>query len=726
MEDTAGIVRRKNASKPIGKYSESTRLRPDTRDARRSAKSLDNICLEKQRFNPMERNPYDPVEYNDVFGGPPNCISARKRVEKPPIQRRPYDEVFRAFEQELNLNTGSSSLPVFELPVYENSSLPVFELPVFGGSDFPVFELPSSRDDLGNRGTTPKSSSDEFYADIFRGGSGLSNSVYEELTTKSLFSRPSWSRSKSSPSHPSTEERSPHDHALSGMAGDLSLSALASKLRPIALSKQDRPFIFGPYGTRHTGYQSQGSDNASVGSSSCSSPSQFFSDSTSVPSFRSNKPRAFCNRTGRLNADDVFGGFSQQRPFPHKQPCRKTEGSISEFKTGKAQGTLHRTNIFEKYPVLIDDPRKNSVKYVYEVGDMSDVSLAKKPTKETSLPIDTMHLMTHNTLGSSPLEHLAAAQKVKSWRDWVPESKYAQFSFKRDPSSCLSACNSYVSPITEASCWAQEEPVETRLEALGRKSLDDGEISDVPGCYGIKSVSDRKKNFIFHNKVDYHVDDSSDIAIKEAIAWAKEKFQGSMKEGKVDAAMFVQGPNDKDVQAQAGDANTKGLRQGGHGTSMNGEGRKQKASNEILPQGTLERSQNHGEGLMNQSEHTSEPDDQLFIYQKERDQHPQETESCPLTELEERLIKEVSEDVTVDHNQQMANQDIADTFFSTPELQDTYALGTASAGGANQKKFSRLLDEWAYYELERLNIHSQADDCKTSKYERNCTLAASL
>ncbi|GLJ52571.1 hypothetical protein SUGI_1118810 [Cryptomeria japonica] len=761
MEDSGRIVRRKNASNLNSKYSAPTRHRPDIHNVRMATKILDSICFENKRFSSMERDPHNPVEYNDVFGGPPRCFSSRKIAEEPPFPRRSCDGLYRTLGKELNSNRSFCSLPVFELPVYENSSLPVFELPVFGGSEFPVFEFPSSRDDLGSRVTSHKSSSDEFYADIFRGGDGHPNSVYEESTSKSLSSKPSRSRSKSSSSQPSSENPSPHQYASSRMSGDLSLSALASKLRPIALSKRDRPFVFGSSGTQHTGYQSQGSDNVSVCSSSSCSPSQFFSDSASFPSVHLNKPRTLSNRTGRRNVDDVFGGFPKRRPFPQMQTCQKTE----EFKTGPTLGRLDRTNVFEKYPVLLHDSSKNSLQWVNAIGCIADDDLATKPIKEVPFPVATVHHMTQNTFDSSPSEHFSAPQKVKSWRDWVPEVKYAQLGSKKDSSTCSSMCMSHVSPVTEASYWAQEEPAEINLETPGRNSLDGGDSYDIPGSYGINSVFDRRKNMMFHNKIDNHLDDISDIAIKEAIAWAKEKFQGNLNEGKGDASMFVQEPNDKD-EAQVGDGNINGLRQCGHDAYTNGEERKQKAVNRCLHQRTLERTEDHGNRSIDQSDHSSESDDQLFICKNEIDRHPQETKinrsidqsehssesddrlsickqeierhpqetkkcplaphQCTLTDLKERLIKEVTNDVTGDYNPQTANQDDAETLLHTPELQDAHAVDTLSSGGANQMSCSRLVDECTCYELERWNGHAHAVDCRMSQYERSCTLAVSL
>ena len=100
-----------------------------------------------------------------------------------------YDEVFKAFERELNMSTGPS-LHVFELPLYENSSLPVLELPVFGGSELPVYEVSSCGEDLGGTVTRPRASGDDFYGDIFRGVDEVSSSFCEKSATKSSISRP--------------------------------------------------------------------------------------------------------------------------------------------------------------------------------------------------------------------------------------------------------------------------------------------------------------------------------------------------------------------------------------------------------------------------------------------------------------------------------------------------------------------------------------------------------
>ena len=131
----------------------------------------------------MRRDPYDPMTYNDVFGGPPRCIYSTCQADESCVSMS-YDELFRAFERELNMSTGPS-FPVFELPLYENSSLPVLELPVFGGSELPVYEVSSCGEDLGGTVTRPRASGDYLYGYIFRGVDEVSSSFCEESATKS-------------------------------------------------------------------------------------------------------------------------------------------------------------------------------------------------------------------------------------------------------------------------------------------------------------------------------------------------------------------------------------------------------------------------------------------------------------------------------------------------------------------------------------------------------------
>lgn len=708
MEDDARIPHRRPASKPYGNYSAPIRPKRNPHNVRKFTKSPENVAVGKQRFKPMRRDPYDPMTYSDVFGGPPRCIYSTYQADEPCVPMS-YDEVFRAFERELNLSAGSS-LPVFELPLYENSSLPVLELPVFGGSELPVYEVPSCGEDLGSTVTRPRASGDDFYGDIFRGVDGVSSSFCEESANKSSISRPSRSRSSksSSSSQPISEKPSPHRPLLSWMSEDQSLSAFTSKLRPIALSpKQDRSLIFGLPCRQGVGYPSRDSNDVSVISSTCSSPSQTnFTEPPGVAYSHFNKPQAFGDGTGRLKMDDVFGGFPQQRHFSFLQSSQKTEEPVSEVKIGTTLTNLDTSGIYEKkYPVLLNTMRKSSKKCGYDAGEHCN-ALA---------PREQMHLMTQHLPSPTPSQSPSALQKMKTWKDWMPELNNSYVNQKRGLYSNSSQESSYVSPTTEGGNGTQEKPQRSRLETLGESLLDDGEGSDVLESYVIEIVSERKENFTFHDENDNYADDNlmpdaSDIAMKEAIAWAKEKFQsGRWEEGQEEVTECSQGPKDKDAQALVhkiteADGNTESIIQGGNGAIRNRERRMQKPSPKGVPEGTFESSENLGRGLINQFKHTSHLHQQLSICMKETEEHTQEIKSYPFEgqctpiNAHQRLTTEVPNDVITIYNQHAMHHDDMDPLFHTPELQGAAAIDT-TFDIVNMIGLCNLWEERACYEL---------------------------
>ena len=91
------------------------------------------------------------------------------------------------------------------------------------------------------------------------------------------------------------------------------------------------------------------------------------------------------------------------------------------------------------------------------------------------------------------------------------------------------------------------------METLGEILLDDGEGSDFLESYVIEIVSERKENFTFHDENDNYANynlmlDASVIAMQEAMAWAKKKFQsGRWEEGQEEVIECSQGPKDKDA-----------------------------------------------------------------------------------------------------------------------------------------------------------------------------------
>lgn len=706
MENDARIPHRRPASKPYGNYSAPIGPKPNPHSIRKLTKSPENIAVGKQKFKPTRRDPYDPMTYSDVFGGPPRCIYSRCLADEPCVSMS-YDEVFRAFERELNLSTGPS-LPVFELPLYENSSLPVLELPVFGGSELPVYEVSSCGEDLGGTVTRPRASGDDFYGDIFRGVDEVSSSFCEESVTKGSISRPSRSRSKSSSSsQQSSEKPSPHQPPLSWIAEDHSLSAFTSKLRPIALSpKQDRSLLFGLPCRRGVSYPSRDSNDVSVISSTCSSPSLTnFTEPPGVAYSHFDKPRAFSNGTGRLKMDDVFGGFPQQRHFSFLQSSQKTEETASEFKIETTLRNLDTSDIYEKnYPVLLNTMRKSSTKCGYNVGEHCN-ALA---------PNEQMHLMTQHLPSPTHSQCPSTPQKMKTWKDWMPELNNSFVNQKRCLCSISSQCSSYLSPTIEGSNGTQEKPQRSRLETLGENLLDDGEGSDVLESYVIEIDSERKENFTFHDENENYADDNmmpdaSDLAMKEAIAWANEKFQsGRWEEGQEEVTEGSQGPKEKDAQALVqniteADGNIESTIQGCNGAITNREARMQKPSTKGVPQGTFENSEDHGREFINQFKHRSHLHQQLFCM-KETGGHAQEIKSHPFEgqcnpiKSHQRLTTEVPNDVLTIYNQHAMHQDDMDPLFHTPELQGASAIDT-TFDIVTMIGLCNLWEERACYEL---------------------------
>lgn len=707
MEDDARIPHRRPASKPYGNYSAPIRPKPNPHNMRKFTKGPENIAVGKQRSKPMRRDPYDPMTYSDVFGGPPRCIYSRYQADEPCIPIS-YDEVFRAFERELNLSAGSS-LPVFELPLYENSSLPVLELPVFGGSELPVYEVPSCGEDLGSTVTMPRASGDDFYGDIFRGVDAISSSFCEESATKSSISRPSRSRSKSpASSQPSSEKRSLHRPLLSWMTEDQSLSAFTSKLRPIAVSpKQDRSLSFGlPY-RQGVGYPSRDSNTVSVISSSCSSPSKTnFTEPPGVAYSHFNKPPAYSNGPDRPKMDDVFGGFPQQRHFTFLQSSQQKEEPVNEVKIGTTLTNLDTSDMYEKkYPVLLNTKRKSSSNCRYVVGEHCN-DLA---------PREQMHLMTQHLPSPTPSQSPSAPQKMKPWKDWMPELNNSYVHQKRGLYSSSFQESSYVSPTIEGSDGTEEKSPRSRLETLGENLLDDGEGSDVHESYVIEIVSEIKKNLTFHDENANYADDNlmpdaSDIAMKEAIAWAKEKFQsGRWEEGQEEVAECSQGPEGKDApplmhKSPEVDENTESIIQDGNDAIRNTERRMQKPSTKGVPQGTFESSEDPGRGLINQFKHISPSHQQLSICMKEREEHTQEIKSYPFKgqctpiNAHQKLSTEAPNDVTAIYYQQAMHHDDMDPLFHTPELQGASTIDT-TFDIVNMIGLCNLWEERTCYEL---------------------------
>jgi hypothetical protein len=157
--------------------------------------------------------------------------------------------------------------------------------------------------------------------------------------------------------------------------------------------------------------------------------------------------------------------------------------------------------------------RKSSTKCGYDAGEHCN-ALA---------PREQMHLMTQHLPSPTPSQSPSALQKMKTWKDWMPELNNSYVNQKRGLYSNSSQESSYVSPTTEGGNGTQEKPQRSRLETLGESLLDDGEGSDVLESYVIEIVSERKENFTFHDENDNYADDNLmpddlDIAMKEAIA----------------------------------------------------------------------------------------------------------------------------------------------------------------------------------------------------------------
>jgi hypothetical protein len=168
-------------------------------------------------------------------------------------------------------------------------------------------------------------------------------------------------------------------------------------------------------------------------------------------------------------------------------------------------------------------------------------------------PREKMHLMTQHLPSPTPSQSPSALQKMKTWKDWMPELNNSYVNQKRGLYSNSSQESSYVSQTTEGRNGTQEKPQRSRLETLGESLLDDGEGSDFLESYVIEIVSERKENFTFHDENDNYANynlmlDASVIAMQEAMAWEKEKFQsGRWEEGQEEVIEGSQGPKDKDA-----------------------------------------------------------------------------------------------------------------------------------------------------------------------------------
>lgn len=212
----------------------------------------------------------------------------------------------------------------------------------------------------------------------------------------------------------------------------------------------------------------------------------------------------------RLNYDKLYS-------TPQIPSCSNT----SDDEWGNSIHRLHTRISRGVSKPVIKRPSSDTAKSANSI-EMADDGFEKARLSSASDVPFTEH---RRLVVSSPSRALHAQAKLKSWRDWVPESKVVHSNQEIEYPSVGSSEISSAKEIhtdTGASS-AQEVSQEIASEPL----VDSGEESDDLGSYVIEINAQKGETFAFLPEKDIEVDTSSasnplTLSTKETVEWAKE------------------------------------------------------------------------------------------------------------------------------------------------------------------------------------------------------------
>lgn len=444
------------------------------------------------------RNSYtgDSAEdYNDVFGGPPKYIS---------IMQSPKEHG----EGRLLLapSSGFSRLRLFD------------EIPVFGE-------------------TRRKYVDDEFYNDIFNPDPVFSGG---ETSDKCSVTSRSTPRNLSPPRTP-----------LSRIAENKAFGTGSpfAKLRQSGISSKQTEYPL--FGTSPHHGPNKCSDLTFVSSAESSpqpetSPHAHSSDLPEMPFGSSSKAKKILQGLKRnqdltglppRTSNSRFQSFLETRETILQSPVRlKNEklystpqipscSNTSDDEWGNSIHRLHtRINRGASKPVIKRHSSSDTAKSVNSI-EMADDGFEKARLSSASDVPFTEH---RRLVVSSPSRALHAQAKLKSWRDWILESKGGLHSNQESesPSVGSSEISSAKEIYTNAGAFGAQEASQ---EIESEPPVDSGEESDDLGSYVIEINAQKGETFAFLPEKDIQVDTSNDsdpliLSTKETVEWANEKF----------------------------------------------------------------------------------------------------------------------------------------------------------------------------------------------------------
>jgi len=440
-------------------------------------------------------------DYNDVFGGPPKYISFMQSPKEHGEGRLL-----------LGPSSGFSRLRLFD------------EIPVFGE-------------------TKRRYVNDEFYNDIFN--------------PDPVFSAGETSDKCSVTSRSTPRNLSPARTPLSRIAEHKAFGSGSPfvKLRQSGISSKQTEYPL--FGTSPHHGPNKCSDFTIVSSAqsspqSESSPQAHSSDLLEMPFGSSNKAKRMLQG---LKKNQDFGGLPPRTSNSRFQSFLETRESILQSPARLNNDKLYSTPQIPSCSNTSDDEWGNSIhrlhtrinrgvskpvikrhnsdtaKFVNSI-EMADDGFEKARLSSASDVPFTEH---RRLVVSSPSRALHAQAKLKSWRDWVPESKGLHSNQESEsPSVGSSEISSAKEFHTDTGAFgAQEVSQEIGSEPL----VDSGEESDDLGSYVIEINAQKGETFAFLPEKDIQVDTSNAsnpliLSTKETVDWAKEKpFARRIAEG---------------------------------------------------------------------------------------------------------------------------------------------------------------------------------------------------
>lgn len=210
----------------------------------------------------------------------------------------------------------------------------------------------------------------------------------------------------------------------------------------------------------------------------------------------------------RLNNEKLYS-------TPQIPSCSNT----SDDEWGNSIHRLHtRINRGASKPVIKRHSSSDTAKSVNSI-EMADDGFEKARLSSASDVPFTEH---RRLVVSSPSRALHAQAKLKSWRDWVPESKGGLHSNQESESP--SVVSSEISSAKEIHTTAGAFVAQEASQDIGSEPpVDSGEESDDLGSYVIEINAQKGETFAFLPEKDIQVD-TSNASDPETVEWANEEF----------------------------------------------------------------------------------------------------------------------------------------------------------------------------------------------------------